>query len=29
MKESGDYYVNHIKTWLREANDYHKKGQPN
>ncbi len=25
MKTSGDYNVDHYKTWLGDANDYHKK----
>lgn len=25
MKESGDYEVEHYKTWFADANDYHKK----
>ena len=25
MKESGDFDVSHLRTWLADANDYHKK----
>jgi len=27
MKESGDFEVDHYKTWFADANDYHKKAQ--
>ena len=27
MKKSGDFDVNHYKTWFADANDYHKKAE--